>query len=175
MTANILNLRYFFFLLLSTVCIAQGLDVSIGTDKTVYQRNDSIYFTVIFKNVSSLRIKFLNRGIFEVNDHCFHIYRAGNEYFYYLNKTKPEDFITLEPGAEYVSADYYHVYWPCRSMPPVGNWNLKINFVLNITPTENKYYVREGEEIIDTIQVEDAWTGIASSLNPVSIIIKRPE
>ena len=174
MTANILNLRYFILLFLSTGCLSQELEVSIRTNKTDYQRNDSIYISTVFKNVSGSTIKFLTKGRFETGDYCFTVHPVGDNIFNYLKNIRKEDFVTLESGAEYVLSGYYNVFWPCRGMPPKGNWNLDIRFVLNITPNENKYYVIEGEEIIDTKQVTDAWTGNAVS-DPVSIVIKRPE
>lgn len=172
MRAKLISLQYFLSIFISALSLAQGLEVSIRTDKTVYGRDDSIYITAVFKNTTGSSVKFLKKGRFETNENCFHVYNAGDGLLYKQNRTGKDDFITLGAGAEYVNAGYYHVFWPCESMPPAGSWNLEIDIVLSITPNDNKYYVSEGKEIIDTIQVNDAWTGKVLSTGPVSVIIK---
>lgn len=57
-----MSLQYFLLVLIAATCLAQGLEVTIRTDASVYQRRDSIYITIVFKNVSGNVIKFLAKG-----------------------------------------------------------------------------------------------------------------
>ena len=154
---------------------SQQLQIKLETDKSEYNREDSVLITCRIKNTSADIITFLNKGYFDADKRCFVVYRYDK--YLYINSNNEQhldNFRILHPGEEVIIKDTVNISWLCRSAPPRGDWNITFYYLLNVNDSDNYYIINDSEDKKRKVILFDAWAGSVSS-NKINIIIKRPD
>ncbi len=163
----------FLFFFNAAVFTQAKLEVTLSTDNYEYNERDSVKLTLSIKNISDDTLVVLDKGGFDVLERCFSAYDYGENLLTgYADERWLTDFKTLNPGEEASVTKPVTIGWLCRSMGPTEDYEVTLNYLLNVATEDNYYLLMYATGEKKKIHF-DAWIGRALS-NNVTLKIKKP-
>lgn len=155
---------------------SQKLEVTLETEKNMWQF-DSIVVTYKIKNTGndtaylkldeSYTILYKSEENFHSN-HCWKI--SPHQTWFFTNKQPIKEFVTINPGEEYIKTEALDIGWVCRNALPMEELKFEISYHRIIRDADNFYLFGNPNSRRLNIWYIDAWVGMLKS-NTIEITI----
>ncbi len=167
----------------------QQLSVKIEADKTEIKNtsfssniDDHLFIRYVLYNISKDTVKVKFEPYFDLEylpsdvayyNNCFRLFPVDssggfNKYVYDTFNS----FVTIVPGDSAVGKNYFTVVWPCRSMPPAGDWNFNVKYRSTLSEEKNFYLINNRYTDSQSKEYVKAWIGELSS-NTINLKVTR--